>query len=225
MSNISQEKFFSGLVAQETKEKRYVLGPYASYTIKTDPKHLFFALARYKFCSKILDGRDYVLEIGCGDGLGIELMLQSCGRIKGLDITAEIVDYAREHNPHPDRVEYEQRNIITDLLPQLFDAAYSLDVIEHIEPELENVFIRNIARSLKDNAPLIIGTPNVTASAYASEASRAAHINLKNHNTLRDLLEKYFHNVFIFAMNDEVIHTGFYPMAHYLVALAVGPKQ
>jgi len=26
--------------------------------------------------------------------------------------------------------------------------------------------------------------------------------------------------VFVFSMNDEVVHTGFYPMAHYLLAVA-----
>jgi len=30
-------------------------------------------------------------------------------------------------------------------------------------------------------------------------------------------MERHFHNVLIFSMNDEVVHTGFYPMAHYFV--------
>ena len=33
-------------------------------------------------------------------------------------------------------------------------------------------------------------------------------------------LEAHFHSVFVFSMNDEVVHTGFYPMAHYLLAVA-----
>jgi hypothetical protein len=35
-------------------------------------------------------------------------------------------------------------------------------------------------------------------------------------------MAKFFHHVFIFSMNDEVVHTGFYPMAHYLLALGCG---
>mgnify|MGYP007028595943 CR=1 FL=1 len=35
---------------------------------------------------------------------------------------------------------------------------------------------------------------------------------------------RFFDNVFLFSMNDEVVHTGFTPMAHYLFALCVGPK-
>jgi len=33
---------------------------------------------------------------------------------------------------------------------------------------------------------------------------------------------RHFHEAFIFSMNDEVVHTGFYPLAHYLFALCVG---
>lgn len=29
---------------------------------------------------------------------------------------------------------------------------------------------------------------------------------------------------FLFSMNDEVVHTGYYPMAHYLIAVGIGPK-
>ena len=36
---------------------------------------------------------------------------------------------------------------------------------------------------------------------------------------------RHFHEVFIFSMNDEVVHTGFYPLAHYLFALCVGKRQ
>ena len=32
-------------------------------------------------------------------------------------------------------------------------------------------------------------------------------------------MQQFFHNVFIFSMNDEVVHTGYAPMAHYLLAL------
>ena len=69
-----------------------------------------------------------------------------------------------------------------------------------------------------------MGTPNITAKDYASPASAAGHINLKNGETLKSLLLKRFHNVFSFSMNDEVVHTGYSPMAHYLLAMGVGVK-
>jgi len=37
-------------------------------------------------------------------------------------------------------------------------------------------------------------------------------------------MDKYFENSFIFSMNDEVVHTGYEPMAHYLFGMGVGLK-
>ena len=59
----------------------------------------------------------------------------------------------------------------------------------------------------------------------ASAGSKAGHVNCKDAPTLKLLLSVYFHNVFMFSMNDEVVHTGFYPMAHYLLALCCGKKS
>ena len=70
---------------------------------------------------------------------------------------------------------------------------------------------------------MIIGTPNVTSSPYASEGSEAGHINLKSFSSLKESLSQYYSKVFMFGMNDEVLHTGFGPMCHYLMALAVQP--
>ena len=35
---------------------------------------------------------------------------------------------------------------------------------------------------------------------------------------------RYFENVFVFGMNDEVVHTGFYPMCHYIFVLGTGKR-
>jgi hypothetical protein len=39
------------------------------------------------------------------------------------------------------------------------------------------------------------------------------------------LLAQSFHNVFVFSMNDEVVHTGFHQMAHYVIGLGCGVKR
>ncbi|MBL7131595.1 MAG: SAM-dependent methyltransferase, partial [Candidatus Omnitrophica bacterium] len=53
------------------------LGPWTSHIWRTDPKHLVFVLARYKFCAKMLAGKKEVLEIGCGDAFGVPVVLQT----------------------------------------------------------------------------------------------------------------------------------------------------
>lgn len=54
--------------------------------------------------------------------------------------------------------------------------------------------------------------------------SAIQHINLKSHATLRALMAKYFENVFMFSMNDEVVHTGFGAMGHYIFAVGAGKR-
>ena len=79
-------------------------------------------------------------------------------------------------------------------------------------------------RSLNANGVLLMGSPSIHSQAYASPPSKAGHVNCKDAPGMKALLSKFFHNVFIFSMNDEVVHTGFYPMAHYLFALCCHRK-
>jgi hypothetical protein len=105
-----------------------------------------------------------------------------------------------------------------------FDAAYALDVLEHIPPNKERKFLRNISVSLKpDNGIFIVGTPSLESQKYASALSQAHHVNCKTEDGLRETLLKHFTTVFIFAMQDCTLHCGFGAMAHYRLALCVGP--
>ena len=106
----------------------------------------------------------------------------------------------------------------------MFDGVYSLDVIEHVDPSDEDTFVRHACANLSDDGTLIVGTPNVNADRYASQSSKVGHINLKDAAGLKDLLSQHMKTVIIFSMNDEVVHTGFYPMAHYLFAVGIGKK-
>ena len=100
-----------------------------------------------------------------------------------------------------------------------FDAINALDVLEHISSADERQFLSTVFVSLEPNGVAIIGMPSLESQSYASKQSREGHINCKTAIDLRSLMEEFFHNVFIFSMNDEVVHTGFYKMAHYLLAL------
>ena len=100
-----------------------------------------------------------------------------------------------------------------------FDGIYLLDVLEHISQEDEDLFIRNILPALDPQGSLIIGMPSLPSQQYASEISRMGHVNCKSGEDLSTLMKNYFTNVSIFSMNDEVVHTGFWDMSHYLFAV------
>ena len=63
-----------------------------------------------------------------------------------------------------------------------FDAIYSLDVLEHIHPEKEDLFISNCVKSLKKDGVLIFGMPSFESQLYASPESKEGHVNCKSGN-------------------------------------------
>ena len=54
---------------------------------------------------------------------------------------------------------------------------------------------------------------------FASTQSKLGHVNCKSGDAFKRVMERHFHTVFMFSMNDEIVHTGFYPMAHYLLGI------
>ena len=190
-----------------------------------DPRRLTFILARYKFVSKMLSGWSNVAEVGCGDAFGTRVVQQEVDKVTVYDFDPIFIeDIERRADPRWP-IEAELHDVLDGPLPARHNAIYSLDVIEHIPVDQEHLFLRHLRDSLSEEGVLIIGTPSLESQAYASPQSKIGHVNCKSGRTLKALLEQYFHTVFLFSMNDEVVHTGFYPMAHYLFALCCRPKR
>ena len=184
-----------------------------------DPRHVVFTLARYKFVAKMLSGRSNVLEIGCADAFGTWLVLQEVKRLTATDFDPVFVEDVLRRMDDRWKVECQQHDLLAGPFPGSFDGAYALDVIEHIDARDEDVFVRNIVKSHTPEGVLILGSPSLKSQAHASPPSKAGHVNCKTGKELRGLLERFCHNVFMFSMNDEVVHTGFAPMAHYLIGI------
>lgn len=186
-----------------------------------DPKRALFNLAHYKFVAKMLSGKQNVLEVGCADAFSTRLVQQEVGQVTAIDFDPIFIEDVTSRKNPAWPLEVFVHDILEKPVPGLFDAAYSLDVFEHISPDKEDTFIKNIIASLKPNGVLIIGIPSLESQIYASAQSKIGHINCKSGKDLKLFLQKHFNNVFIFSMNDETVHTGFYQMAHYLLALCI----
>lgn len=200
------------------------MGPWTSYSLLHDPIHMSFVLARYKFCARMLDGKNYVLEVGCGDAPGTPIVAQFVKKVLAVDIDDRLINSDRQRLSQIKNIEFRNFNICDRVPKEKFDASFSIDVIEHLDKRLNRPFFKNTAACLKKDGICIVGTPNIAANKYATPRSKIQHINLQSYESLRKNLEEYFQNVFIFSMNDELIHTGFYPMAHYLFGMGVGVK-
>ncbi len=201
------------------------LGPWTTYSLLNDPKHLGFVLARYKFPAKMFDGFDSAIEVGCGDAFGTPIVAQHVKKVLAIEPDGRHIESNKKRLSKVKNIEFRQGTIQDLKLPKAsFDGAYSIDVIEHLDQHLNEPFVKSQAAILKKNGVCIIGTPNITANEYASERSRVQHINLHSQQSLNKLMSKFFQRVFMFGMNDEVLHTGYAPMCHYIFGMGVGVK-
>lgn len=205
---------------------KFTLGPWTSESMLNDPKHLAFVLSRYKFIAKMLEGRKKVLEVGCGDAFGVPIVAQAVDSLYALDWEERFIADNAKRLVDINNIRFLSHDINQGAIDEKIkvSAIYSVDFWEHLEPSKEDTVMHNMITAYEDreSAVMIIGTPNLSASKYASPQSAALHINLKSHATLKALLEKYFFNVFMFGMNDEVVHTGYAPMCQYLWGIGVG---
>jgi 2-polyprenyl-3-methyl-5-hydroxy-6-metoxy-1,4-benzoquinol methylase len=210
-------------VTNQFEDRQVKLGQHWSYNLYNDPKRLAFVLSRYKFVARLATRGKRVLELGCSEGLGALLLGEFAASYTGIDLDAEAIATAR-HNLQGERFTFVEGNFLGQRLGQ-FDTVVSLHVVEHIEKDIEHHFFEACYHNLNADGVCVVGTPNVTAAPYASRASQLGHVNLFDGQRLRETLQKYFHNVFLFGLNDEVLHTGFTPMAHYLMAVGTYKRK
>lgn len=194
------------------------------HTYLEDPKHLLFSLSRYKFVAKMFEGYNNVLEIGCGDAFGTSLVAQTVNKMTATDLDNNFISELNKFHPFSEKISFQCKDFLKDYYLNEFKAAFCLDVLEHIPQNLEHTFISNILSSLEIDGDMIVGMPSIESQIYASSISKEGHVNCKTAAELKNLMQRYFSKVFIFSMNDEVLHTGFAKMSHYFFALCIRKK-
>lgn len=86
------EAFWNHWLNEHEKTGRESLGPLASAAYRLNPRNLLFILSRYKFCAKLLEGKKHILEVGCGDAIGVPILLQCVDRITCVDMNKSIIE-------------------------------------------------------------------------------------------------------------------------------------
>src|SRR5690606_12403366 len=99
-----------------------------------------------------------LLEVGCGEGRGVEVLLSEVDSYHGLDKIQEVIDQLKGKFP---KVSFEQAVIppFHTIASDRFDTVVSCQVIEHIQDD--RLFLEEIYRVLKPGGKAIISTPNI----------------------------------------------------------------
>ena len=199
------------------------LGPYFTYQFRHSPRRILFALSYHKFAAKMIGKNKRILEVGCSEGLATLILGEFSQELLGIDIDEAAIKVAKETIAN-EKISFQHQDIMEGVLGQ-FDAVASFDVIEHIFPDNEERFLSSITNNLLPGGMFIVGTPNITSDQYASPVTRSGHVNLYSAERLQESLKRHFERVLMFSANDELVHTGFFPMAHYLIAIGIFPKE
>jgi ubiquinone/menaquinone biosynthesis C-methylase UbiE len=138
-----------------------------------------------------------VLDIGCGEGYGADLLARTAARVVACDYAADAVEHARARYAR-DNVDWvvcdAQRLPFKD---RAFDVVSSLQVIEHFAGT--DSHLSHVARVLRDGGWHYVATPNIDKM---SDAERDNPYHLRDFTTsdLRDALARYFDDVELYGM-------------------------
>ena len=225
MKRKTREKQYNIMLEKAEQSGLSTFGLMTNQAWDDDPKRLAFTFSRYKFVAKMMSGKQRVLEIGCADAFATRIVQQEVKELTAIDFDPIFIeDVKMRMTP-----KWQMSCFVHDMLkgppPGRYQGIYALDVLEHIRPEDESTFLGNMVSSLEPHGIAMLGMPSLESQSYASPISRAGHVNCKTMPELKSCLELYFHNVFVFSMNDEVVHTGYHKMAQYLLALCCGKRQ
>jgi len=99
-----------------------------------------------------------LLEVGCGEGRGVEVLLDQIDSYLGIDKIQEVIDLLRNKFP---MAVFQQAFIppFSEIVSETYDTVVSFQVIEHIQND--RLFLEEIYRVLKPGGKAIISTPNI----------------------------------------------------------------
>lgn len=98
-----------------------------------------------------------VLEVGCGEGRGIQLLMTNATSFTAVDKIKPVIDRLQQTHPHARLISM---NIppLAGLKDNSYDLIVSFQVIEHINDD--KLFLKEIHRVLKPGGISLITTPN-----------------------------------------------------------------
>jgi len=223
-SKLAKERYVP--VNSDTAKRNLPLGANTTEIFLSDPKLLGFTASKHKFVGKMFEGFDSVLEIGCMDGFGSVIVSDFVGHLTSIDYFRDHIDQAKQNvSGFVGNIEFKGHDFLDGESLGQFDGCFALDVLEHIDPEQEGLFLKKVQKSLKDEGVFIVGMPSLESQAYASKTNLEAHINCQSAGQLTQTLRQYFSYVFPFGMNDEVLHTGYSKMCQYIFNVCAGSKN
>jgi len=144
-----------------------------------------------------------VLEVGCGEGYGIDIYYNN-------SITLTVVDKSKTttstiKKKHPEiKVVQQKVPPFASFEDHSFDTILAFQVIEHIKND--HLFLSELNRILKPGGTLYLTTPNINKTI----APNPWHFREYSFEELKKLIENYFNNLSIQGIRGNEITDTYY---------------
>lgn len=162
-------------------------------------------IERYNFAVNFIKVSDIVLEAASGFGYGAAYIHNKCKRVYAIDLAKENIEFGQ--------CSYDFNNInwingdVTKLPfeDNKFDVYISFETLEHLSLDLIENYFKEAVRVLKENGIMIISTPNKEGR---KNINNPFHIKEYNFCELKELLKKYFSNIYYYSAINYKIESG-----------------
>lgn len=91
------------------------LGPHVSFIARRTPRRLLHLLSYYKFAAKMIGSGKRVLDVGCSEGFGTQLVAEFADHCVGVDIDKDAIDFANA-SVATDRLRFVCADIMAEQL-------------------------------------------------------------------------------------------------------------
>ncbi len=182
----ASERKGTGTLSGEGRD--YFLGRKMGRDILADPNdERWWRESKYKLCLDRLGGLPpgaRVLDVGCGLGLAAYRLAETAGEVTAIDLSEFAIDFARSHYSR-ENLRFVRADVRAFSPDRTFDAAFCMDVIEHLDPPAGRLLLERIARLLVPGGVLFAHVP----IAESAGGRRKLEEYLRKHAAGPDVLD------------------------------------
>jgi SAM-dependent methyltransferase len=149
---------------------------------------------RYRFASAYTSGRR-TLDVACGAGFGLEMLLAAGARAIGLDLGAAALAEARRAQPGAQLVRADALRL--PFADASVEAVVSMETIEHV-PDAATL-VSEFRRILVPDGTLVVSTPNRAFGPERLHTANPFHVREFTADELAALLRSAFADVCIYG--------------------------
>jgi len=183
-------------------------------------RHLF----AYEFAKDTISENSFVLEVGCGEGYGTNLLSQHSGKIIGLDVDKDTIAHSSGKYGAENCLFRTYDGVKIPYEDNTFDTVVSFQVIEHIQDDIN--YVSEIYRVLKRNGIFILTTPNRTNRLKPGQKPwNRFHIREYYPEELEKILNNKFYDVKMWGIrgNEEVQRIEMERLKQHISIISLDP--